>query len=286
MGLFTKKFTEDDGVTTAAKWRKTGVIEENLRDLANRIRAGESKGYVSDLYRYKGGVYVPLKFEEVNLQDIYDKVKDGWESLERSIALEKDLHRRTTEIIDSVFNDGLNLDLDDDDDDGNASKFDLDDEVAKLEAELEEVLKEDVVDSPTEAELKNRKEIFIKLNPTLDEMKLQINKIEELIKEKGPDSYARVKDGSMWKLKYLLQVAKEAYAEATEISSDNNDDDDFDLNFDLDDDDFNLNDDDETEDNDDTDNLEKELEKIKKLFEKGLIDESDYKAKKNKLLGI
>ncbi|MBQ2207006.1 MAG: SHOCT domain-containing protein, partial [Treponema sp.] len=29
-----------------------------------------------------------------------------------------------------------------------------------------------------------------------------------------------------------------------------------------------------------------ELEKIKKLFEKGLIDESDYKAKKNKLLGI
>ena len=147
MGLFTKKFTEDDGVTTAAKWRKAGVIEENLRDLANRIRAGESKGYVSDLYRYKGGVYVPLKFEEVNLQDIYDKVKDGWESLERSIALEKDLHRRTTEILDSVFNDGLNLDLDDDDDDddddGNASKFDLDDEVAKLEAELEEALKED-----------------------------------------------------------------------------------------------------------------------------------------------
>ena len=35
-----------------------------------------------------------------------------------------------------------------------------------------------------------------------------------------------------------------------------------------------------------TDNLEEELEKMKNLFERGLIDESEYKAKKNKILGI
>lgn len=35
-----------------------------------------------------------------------------------------------------------------------------------------------------------------------------------------------------------------------------------------------------------TDNLEEELEKMKNLFERGLIDEAEYKAKKNKILGI
>lgn len=124
---------------------------------------------------------------------------------------------------------------------------------------------------PTEAQLKKRKEVFIKLNTTTDEMKSQINKVEEYIRKYGPDIYNVVSDGSVWKLKYLLQIAKEAYAEATENSSEEKND---------------VSGADKTEENDNADNLEKELEKIKKLFEKGLIDESDYKAKKNKLLGI
>lgn len=124
---------------------------------------------------------------------------------------------------------------------------------------------------PTEAQLKKRKEVFIKLNTTTDKMKSQINKVEEAIRKYGPDIYNVVSDGSVWKLKYLLQIAKEAYAEATENSSEEKND---------------VSGADKTEENDNADNLEKELEKIKKLFEKGLIDESDYKAKKNKLLGI
>ena len=124
---------------------------------------------------------------------------------------------------------------------------------------------------PTEAQLKKRKEVFIKLNTTTDEMKSQINKVEEYIRKYGPDIYNVVSDGSVWKLKYLLQIAKEAYAEATENKKKKKND---------------VSGADKTEENDNADNLEKELEKIKKLFEKGLIDESDYKAKKNKLLGI
>ena len=129
----------------------------------------------------------------------------------------------------------------------------------------------EVTAEPTEAVLKKRKEIFINLNQTTDKMKLQINKVEEAIRDDGPDTYAMAKDGSLLKLKYLLQIAKEAYAEATENSSEEKND---------------VSGADKTEENDNADNLEKELEKIKKLFEKGLIDESDYKAKKNKLLGI
>lgn len=260
MGVLTHELLASDGTDTAMEWLKKGCLEKRLQELADRIDAGEKIGMVSHLvYRNKDDY--TGKF---NLKQVYDEIKSDvgfakelLKTISENQKKAKAFARATmTELgldsndVDDLDDDDLNFDLDDDDD--NDFK-DLD------------------LFAPTEDRWKELKEIFIKGYPTLDKMKSQINLIEGCIRKTNPDYRYTLKDGEKLELKYLLQIAKEAYAEATENSSEEKND---------------VSGADKTEENDNADNLEKELEKIKKLFEKGLIDESDYKAKKNKLLGI
>ena len=290
MGVLTHELLAPDGTDTAMEWLKKGCLEKRLQELADRIDAGEKIGMVSHLvYRNKDDY--TGKF---NLKQVYDEIKSDvgfakelLKTISENQKKAKAFARATMTELGLTYDDDLDLDLGDDDDlksdDGfslfeppedkedNEEDFDLSDPVPPEDKEDNEEDFDLSDPLPTEAQMKERKESFVKLNPTLDEMKSQINKVEESIRKHGPYYCVTVKDGSLWQLKYLLQIAKEAYAEATENSSEKKND---------------VSGADKTEENDNADNLEKELEKIKKLFEKGLIDESDYKAKKNKLLGI
>ena len=275
MGVLTHELLASDGTDTAMEWLKKGCLEKRLQELADRIDAGEKIGMVSHLvYRNKDDY--TGKF---NLKQVYDEIKSDvgfakelLKTLSENQKKAKAFARATmTELgldsndVDDLDDDDLNFDLDDDDDNDfkDLDLFAPDDD--------DNDFKDLDLFAPTEDRWKELKEIFIKGYPTLDKMKSQINLIEGCIRKTNPDYRYTLKDGEKLELKYLLQIAKEAYAEATENSSEEKND---------------VSGADKTEDNDDTDNLEKELEKIKKLFEKGLIDESDYKAKKNKLLGI
>ena len=272
MGVLTHELLAPDGTDTAMEWLKKGCLEKRLQELADRIDAGEKIGMVSHLvYRNKDDY--TGKF---NLKQVYDEIKSDvgfakelLKTISENQKKAKAFARATMTELGLTYDDDLDLDLGDDDDLKSDDGFSLFEPPEDKEDNEEDFDLSDPV--PTEAQMKERKESFVKLNPTLDEMKSQINKVEESIRKHGPYYCVTVKDGSLWQLKYLLQIAKEAYAEATENSSEKKND---------------VSGADKTEENDNADNLEKELEKIKKLFEKGLIDESDYKAKKNKLLGI